>query len=296
MRFTVLTPTYNRGHLLGALFESLCRQTFHDFEWVIIDDGSADDTKQIVEQFQQKEPFFPIIYYKQENGGKHRAWNKGIELASGELVFGCDSDDYLTDDALEITDRVEKTIPSEEKKRFAGVCGLKGYKTGEEIGESFVHQNMMDMTYLERFKNHVSGDKSEVFYRKVWENYKFHEFDGEKFLTEATAQFRMAEDGLKTRFFNEIIKIAEYLPNGLTSNSRRLFEDNPKGWGLYIYQRIKYGLLRGKGKWDVILHYYNCCRGKLGLAEIANNLHLSSSELIVGIIVDRIKNRLKRIL
>ena len=292
MRFTVLTPTYNRGHLLGALFESLCRQTFHDFEWVIIDDGSADDTKQIVEQFQQKEPFFPIIYYKQENGGKHRAWNKGIELASGELVFGCDSDDYLTDDALEITDRVEKTIPIEEKKRFAGVCGLKAYQDGSEVGETFQGSVYRDMTYLERIQNNVKGDKSEVFYTEVWKENRYREFEGEKFLTEATSLFLMSEKGLRIRFFNMIIKKIEYLSDGLSADSKNLFVQNPKGWGLYIYQRIKHGLLNGQGKRDVILDYHDRCRKIMTIHEMADNLHMSALALETMVLCRKVKKRL----
>ena len=158
MRFTVFTPTYNRGKLLQALYESLLQQTFKDFEWVIVDDGSVDDTEEIVSRMQKAGNFFPIIYKKVPNSGKHRAWNQGIDLASGDLFFGCDSDDYLTDDALEITDRIEKAIPSEEKKHYAGVCGLKGYKDSQIVGKTFDKADYMDMTHLERIKNNVIGD------------------------------------------------------------------------------------------------------------------------------------------
>ena len=295
MKFTVLTPSYNRGDLLWELFRSLQRQTFHDFEWVIVDDGSTDNTEQVVAQMRNTEHFFPIVYKKTPNGGKHRAWNRGLDLASGEMIFGCDSDDYLTDDALETVDRIEKTIPAEEKDHFAGVCGLRGYKNRLMVGNTFSGE-YMDMTYLERIRNNVKGDKTEIFYTSVWKRYKYCEFEGERFLTEATSLLRMAEDGLKIRFFNNIVKITEYLPDGLTSNSRTLFDQNPRGWGLYIHQRVKYGLLRGQGKWDVILDYYDRCRGRLSIPQMAKYLHMPAVELASRVYGSKIRNRLRKLL
>lgn len=294
MRFTVLTPSYNRGDLLWGLFQSLQRQTFHDFEWVIVDDGSTDNTDQVVAQMRNTEHFFPIIYKKTPNGGKHRAWNRGLELASGEMIFGCDSDDYLTDDALEKADHIEKTIPPEERIHFAGICGLKGFKNRTMVGDTFPG-DYMDMTYLERIHNNVKGDKTEIFYTSVWKKYKYFEFENEKFITEATSLMRMAEDDLKIRFFNCIVKIIEYRPDGLTASSRSLFDQNPQGWGMYIYQRIRYGLLNGQGKQDVILDYYDRCRGRLSISRMAKYLHMPAVELASRVYGSKIRNRLRKL-
>lgn len=295
MKFTVLTPSYNRGDLLWELFRSLQRQTFHDFEWVIVDDGSTDNTEQVVAQMRDTEHFFPIVYKKTPNGGKHRAWNRGLDLASGEMIFGCDSDDYLTDDALETADRIEKTIPLEERIHFAGICGLKGFKNRTMVGDTFP-DDYMDMTYLERIHNNVKGDKTEIFYTSVWKKYKYFEFENEKFITEATSLMRMAEDDLKIRFFNCIVKIIEYRPDGLTASTRSLFDQNPQGWGLYIHQRVKYGLLRGQGKWDVILDYYDRCRGRLSIPRMAKYLHISAAELASRVYAHKVRNRLRKLL
>ena len=100
-KITVFTPTYNRAYILENLYRSLQRQTCKTFEWLVVDDGSADNTKELFERWQQEDNFFPIRYVKQENGGKCRAINQGLKLADGELFFTVDSDDYLTDDALE---------------------------------------------------------------------------------------------------------------------------------------------------------------------------------------------------
>lgn len=275
MRFTVFTPTYNRGYIIEQLYESLCRQNFRDFEWVVVDDGSVDNTEEVMKRLMDRDNFFPIVYYKQPNGGKHRAWNRGVELASGELFFGCDSDDYLTDDALEIADRVERSIPEEERVGFAGVCGLKAHRDISMIGTSFSNAEYLDMTHLERTKNNVKGDKAEVIYTAVWKKYKYHEFEGERFITEATSLNSMAADGLKMRYFNETIKICEYLTDGLSASSQSQFRNSPKGYGLYIHQQIKYGLLCGKEKWRTIANYHDQCCSRLGLKTTAEYLYMN---------------------
>lgn len=280
MRFTVFTPTYNRGYIIEQLYNSLCRQTFREFEWVVVDDGSDDNTEEVMERIMARDNFFPIIYQKQTNGGKHRAWNRGVELASGELFFGCDSDDYLTDDALEIADRVERSIPETEKFAFAGVCGLRVNRDMSMIGSSFAETKYMDMTYMERTKNKVTGDKSEVIYTAVWKKYKYDEFEGEKFITEATSLNRMAADGLKMRYFNRAIKICEYLADGLSATSRSQFRNSPRGYGMYIHQQIEYGLLCGKRKWSAIADYYDQCRSMLGLRTTAEYLYMNPIKAI----------------
>ena len=108
---TVFTPTYNRAYILGDLYHSLQRQTCMDFEWLIVDDGSADDTKALVASWQGEENPFPIRYVYQENGGKCRAINRGLKEADGRLFFTVDSDDYLTDDAIEKVIRWDGELP-----------------------------------------------------------------------------------------------------------------------------------------------------------------------------------------
>ena len=122
MRITVFTPTYNRGYIIENLYQSLRRQSFRDFEWLVVDDGSGDSTAALFAHFQQEENFFPIRYIKTENGGKHRAINKGVSMAAGDLFFIVDSDDCLPEDALQVIAEVESTIPKESKHSFCGVC------------------------------------------------------------------------------------------------------------------------------------------------------------------------------
>ena len=113
-KITVFTPTYNRAYIIENLYQSLRKQTYTDFEWLVVDDGSADNTQELFEGWQQEDNPFPIRYVKQENGGKCRAINHGLKLARGELFFTVDSDDYLTDDALEKILRWEAELPKDE--------------------------------------------------------------------------------------------------------------------------------------------------------------------------------------
>lgn len=125
-KITVFTPTYNRGKLLYRVYESLQKQTYKDFEWVIVDDGSTDETERIVTEL-KNEAKFSIIYKKKKNEGKHIAINEGCRLARGEWFFIVDSDDYLTDDALDTVNYYSNEI--RDKSDFAGVVGLRGGQT-----------------------------------------------------------------------------------------------------------------------------------------------------------------------
>ena len=131
---TVFTPTYNRAYILGNLYRSLQRQSFRDFEWLIIDDGSSDNTEELAVQWQNEGNDFPIRYDKVPNGGRCRAINKGLNLAQGKLFFIMDSDNILTDSALERVNCWEKTIT--DNSMIAGVIGNRGNKKGLAINLS----------------------------------------------------------------------------------------------------------------------------------------------------------------
>lgn len=275
MRFTVFTPTYNRGYIIENLYQSLLMQTFKDFEWIVIDDGSTDNTEKLFETFKNnKNRSFDITYIKVSNGGKHRAINKGLQIAKGELFFIVDSDDYLTEQALEIADNIEKSIPQQEKYKFSGICGLKGFSSSEFVGKTF-NGDVLDITTLERTKYNITGDKSEIFYTELLKKYLFPEFDGENFITECVVWDKIAYDGYLMRFFNDIIYICDYLEDGLTKHSDDLFDKTPKGYGLYLYQCGLYGKTFGVNKWLSYLKYYYQFRDRLSFKQIAKNLNIS---------------------
>lgn len=236
IRITVFTPTYNRAYILSNLYKSLQRQTFCDFEWLIVDDGSTDNTRELISEWQNEENAFIIHYYWQENGGKCRAINKALELAKGKLFFTVDSDDYLTDDALEKVVKWESELPKGE--RFCGVAGNLGTSPTETSNTIFPGQ-YYEGSLLDRYKN-VDGERAIIFYTEVHRRFKYPEFPGEKFMTEAVVYNRIAAAGYKIRFYNDIIWIYKYIEDGLTRSGRSIFINNPRGFGLWLQERAKF--------------------------------------------------------
>lgn len=274
MRFTIFTPTYNRGYIINKLFVSLKKQTFKDFEWIVIDDGSTDQTESIVSEF-IKDSEFPIIYKKVENGGKHRAVNLGTQIASGELFFIVDSDDWLPEQSLQIIDQWEKALPNEGAGKFCGICGLRVTNAGIPMGTTFIGQ-YLDCTTLERGKNGISGDKAEVIYTDIIRQYPFEEFEGEKFLTESVMWDKIANAGYKFRFINENVYVSDYLDDGLSKSGMSKVINSPKGWGLSIYQDYVFGKISNDDIWNKYLTYYYMLKGKIPFTDIPHNLHISA--------------------
>ena len=220
---TIFTPTYNRGHLLQRLYESLCHQTFNDFEWIIIDDGSVDNTEDVVKTF-LSENLINIRYIKQDNGGKHRAINHGVRVAKGELFFIVDSDDQLPSDSLYIISRTYKAVRSD--KSFAGISGLDSSIDGKIIGTGlpidYIDCSTLDIEY----KYCITGDLAEVFRTDVLKEFPFPEIDGEKFCPEDLVWHRIALK-YKLRYINKVIYYAEYQDDGLTSKIIRIRMNSP---------------------------------------------------------------------
>lgn len=158
MIFTIFTPTFNRAHTLYRVYESLCLQTFKDFEWVVVDDGSEDNTEELIKNWKQNSSF-PIIYYKQENKGKHIAINEGVKLASGELFLIADSDDSFFSDALMIFYHEWMGISETIRNDFSGVTGLCISENGKIIGDKYP-SDRLDSTPAETFyKYGIKGEK-----------------------------------------------------------------------------------------------------------------------------------------
>ncbi len=213
MLITVFTPTYNRAHLLPRLYESLKAQSFHDFEWLIVDDGSSDDTETVVNGF-LKDGILNIRYIYQPNGGKHRAINRGVSDAMGELFFIADSDDYLPNSSLATINDYYQRVKND--MTIGGICGLDMSPAGKIIGSGLPLEEIMCNSLELRMKYRVTGDLKEVFYTHVMKEFPFPEFDGEKFCPEALVWNRISQK-YKLLFFNEPIYVAEYQPEGITA-------------------------------------------------------------------------------
>lgn len=237
VKVTIFTPVYNRANTLKRLYDTLVRQTCKDFEWLVVNDGSTDDSDLVLEQFMAEDNDFSINYFYKENGGKHRAINYGVERAQGELFFIVDSDDWLASDAIGTI--LKYYEPIEGDLSFAGIAGTKVDSEGCISGTTF-RGEYIDATSLERDKYGIIGEKSEVFRTSVLREFKFPEFDGEKFISEAVVWNKIAYNGYKLRWFNHPIYYWEYQVDGLTSNLRKLYKNNPQGYLLYVAQEIMY--------------------------------------------------------
>lgn len=230
---TVFTPTYNRAHTLERLYNSLCTQTSFDFEWLVIDDGSTDETKAFFASIASSS--FNIRYYYQTNGGKHRAINKGVALARGEWFFIVDSDDYLPADSIETIKRYVGEI--NDDNRFCGITGLRVHPDFTPIG-NIVFDKPTDIDNLTfRIKYKGIGDYAEIFRTSVLKEYPFPEYEGEKFCTEALVWNRIARKYV-TRFVNAKIYICEYQVGGLTDTYEKIMRNSPRAAMLYYKELL----------------------------------------------------------
>lgn len=237
---TIFTPTYNRAYTLGKLYKSLKEQTCKNFEWLVIDDGSNDNTRELFNQWEKEKQDFSIRYYYKKNGGKHRAINYGLEKASGRLFFIVDSDDYITENAIETILSEDNKIQSDQFN-LAGFGFNKGYNEFSIVGDTFEGESIIASS-IDRRKHKIKGDKAEIFYTEILKRYKFPEFPNENFITESVVWYKIANDGYMLKWINKIIYICEYLEDGLTKNSSTLAINNFVGYTYSVRQFLKYDL------------------------------------------------------
>ena len=226
MKFSIIVAAYNVAEYLEECVESLVNQNFpnSEYEVLIVDDGSKDNTKDVVSSF-VKEGKINIHYVQQENGGKHRAINNGVGLATGELFFILDSDDILPNNALELV--VKTYQPIKHEMSFAGVSGIDGNFDGRIIGSGLPDDSIDCNSVDIRYKFHVIGDMKEVFRTSVMKEFPFPDIEGEKFCPEALVWNRIAKK-YKLRYFNKEI----YLNKGYKINIKKLIR-----WEVYKNER-----------------------------------------------------------
>lgn len=226
---TVFTPTFNRGYTLERLYISLCTQTSLDFEWLIVDDGSTDNTNDLVESW-IKENKIQIRYIKQKNGGKHRAINRGVNEANGSFFFIVDSDDCLAPDSIEWINNIASSIICDNE--FAGLSGvcidLEGNKVGGGNNFGVIDCSSIDI----RNKFGIKGDLAEIFKTAVLKEFPFPEIDNEQFCPEALVWNRIARK-YKLRYCYKGIYVCEYLRDGLTAKITRIRHQSPKASMIY---------------------------------------------------------------
>lgn len=287
-KITVFTPTFNRGYLMNKLFHSLNSQTNKHFEWLIVDDGSIDQTGELVETFKEQADF-EIRYFYQQNGGKHRAINHGLDLAKGELFFIVDSDDSLTDDAIEKIFNNYSGIAFDNS--FAGVAFNKGFSKKRIVGETF-EGTYIDCDNLHRGKHNILGDKAEVYRTDILKSIKFPEIDGENFMSEVVLWNEVARRGYKLRWFNDIIYFCDYLEDGLTKNSEKILFNNPVAHQMMTKELLQIDFTL-KRKFGMIYNYHKI--RNQSIKQTAINLEQPLILVYMVVMMARIRKIVKRV-
>lgn len=233
MLFSVFTPTYNRAELISRVFDSLCAQTFRDFEWVVVDDGSDDDTTRVIEAMREKADF-PIVFKAHENRGKVQSINEGVDMAKGELFICFDSDDWCTDNALERLAEVWNGLRTEQRDRYSGISCLKKYASGEIVGDDYSEMDAYGDSYIDRFNRRIAGDKWEIIRTDLHRAARYDIHAGEKYMP---PEYAWLVIGLrhKTIFLNEALSVIEYQEDGISRNNLRYRLSSPISMTRFYY-------------------------------------------------------------
>lgn len=234
---TVFTPTYNRAHTLPRTYQSLLAQDCKDFIWLIVDDGSTDGTRRLVEDWQSRDNGFEIRYIYKQNGGMHTAHNTAYENIDTELNTCIDSDDALSAGA------VRKILAKWDEVREQGHAGIVGLdadmNTGEVIGSRFP-AGMTDTTLSGFYAAGGSGDKKLVYRTDVIRNTPpYPVFDGEKYVSLAY-KYLLIDQKYKLAVMNEILCDVEYQADGSSRNMLRQYVKNPKGFAFWRTVKMQY--------------------------------------------------------
>ncbi|MDR3347910.1 MAG: glycosyltransferase family 2 protein [Helicobacteraceae bacterium] len=248
---TVLTPSYNRAYILPKLYESLCAQTKQGFEWLIVDDGSIDDTKTYAQQITAQNRL-PIRYVYQQNGGKPSAINAGVKSSENEWIFIVDSDDILASDAIET---IERSIELYDNDQISGLCFRRMYSSGKLIGENIAEDILrINPTTAGRLFN---GDLAYIFKREAMNANLFPYIENEKFIPELYIWNKISDIGQILFFARKAIYITEYLPDGYTKNFKKNLRQNPKSFRIY-YRDQFWREKKPINKIKMLIRYLQC--------------------------------------
>lgn len=242
-KLTVFTATFNRGYIIEKLYRSLQRQSVFDFEWLVINDGSTDNTDDLFQEWIKEDNNFPIRYYTQENKGCLVGFNLGIELAQGEYLSKIDSDDFVSDDFVQLILNWLDTIKGNPEVYAVG--GMRGTPDGIPLKGEGEWPNVdkqtgyVDVYHYERGKYNLDADMTEAWNVSALKKYPFPVFIGEWQAPQEIVFNDIALAGYKIRWFAKIICICEYQDDGITNNRKYVQKMNPLGYSLLWKSRVK---------------------------------------------------------
>ncbi len=228
---TIFTPTYNRASLLPRLYESLKRQTRKDFIWIVVDDGSTDETSTIIRGWEE-EKLVNIKYIFQQNAGKMKAHNRGVRECQTELFMCLDSDDYLSDDCIE-----QIYFHWEKYKDNPHVSGLVAYR--KMIGRVPSYFPQIEFSRLHNLHLIYKGETALAYRTRILRQNPFPEFKGEKFISEGSVYDKLDQEFLLA-VIPEYWMLCEYQKEGYTANALKVLMNSPRGWALNAKQRYTF--------------------------------------------------------
>lgn len=257
MQLTVFTPAYNRADLLPRCFEGMKRQSNKEFIWLIIDDGSTDGTRQLVESWMQEPLDFPLRYIYKENGGLHTAYNEAIAHIDTELCVCIDSDDFMPDDAVEKILRFWERHGSED---VAGIVGLDYDLDGNCLGDPLPNQKCVNLIDLLAGKYPIRNlDRTNVVRTELYKKYApMPSFRGEK---NFNPHYMHLQISLEYDFLvlNENLRFVEYQPGGMTSNILRQFRNSPNSFAETRKLYLSFPGTGWKFRFRHSIHYVSSC-------------------------------------
>ncbi len=226
IKLTIFTPAYNRAHTLPRTYESLLAQRCKDFVWLIVDDGSADNTAELVRSWQEKDNGFEIRYIYKENGGMHTAHNTAYENIDTELNTCIDSDDKLAPGAVE---KILAKWEQVKEQGYAGIIALDADFDGRVIGKGFP-EGMAETTVIGYYAAGGSGDKKLIYRTDLINQYPpYPVFEGEKYVA-LSYKYRLIDQSYKMAVLDEVVCNVEYQPDGSTGTMWKQYLKNPRGW------------------------------------------------------------------
>lgn len=247
---TVFTPTYNRAHTLGRTYESLCKQKCKEFIWLIVDDGSTDQTKELVRKWQKQDNGFEIQYIYKENGGMHTAHNTAYANIHTELNICIDSDDKMASDAVEKIKVIWEQI---RDKNYAGIIALDSDFNGNIIGKSF-SDDMKKTTLGGYYAAGGQGDKKLIYRTDVINSVpEYPVFSGEKYVG-LVYKYTLIDQKYKLYVLNGVVCEVEYQPNGSSGTMWRQYLQNPRGFAFLRKTAMIYPISKKRLVRDCI-HY-----------------------------------------
>lgn len=274
MLLTIFTPTFNRSYILPILWESLCKQTNMSFIWLVVDDGSTDDTKFKIQKWQKISPF-KIVYAFQKNGGKHVAHNLACHMCQTPLFICVDSDDRLAANAVE---KICSYWLCKNSTNIIGWVTRKGDLTGQATGSNWPQKNS-ELSFIALYESQrFRGETALIWKTSILKKYRFPEIAGEHFMTENVLYYSASLSGnLKTE--NDIFYLFKYLPDGYTSKGFLLKTANPVGAALefWVYKNLSMSIIR---RFIASVKYYSWVRyfnlNQNSLREIEQSLKVGS--------------------